>query len=82
MMKHYKVSPRMAQAVTHNGVVHIAGQSPTIARRASRIKRATWLAKLRYYVIRDGAVPSVLLIAGITATNIDAIVPGAAHRQA
>jgi enamine deaminase RidA (YjgF/YER057c/UK114 family) len=26
MMKHYKVSPRMAQAVTHNGVVHIAAK--------------------------------------------------------
>lgn len=26
MMKHYQVGPRMAQAVTYNGAVHIAGQ--------------------------------------------------------
>ncbi|MGY8664304.1 RidA family protein [Bradyrhizobium sp. UFLA05-109] len=26
MMKYYKVGPRMAQAVTYNGAVHIAGQ--------------------------------------------------------
>jgi enamine deaminase RidA (YjgF/YER057c/UK114 family) len=26
MMKHYQIGPRMAQAVTYNGAVHIAGQ--------------------------------------------------------
>lgn len=70
MMKHYKTSSRMAQAVTYNGAVHIAGQVADNRKAGIEEQTRDVLAKIDALLAEAGTNKSKLVAVNIFLPHI------------
>jgi enamine deaminase RidA (YjgF/YER057c/UK114 family) len=70
MMKHYQVGPRMAQAVTYNGAVHIAGQVADNRKAGIEAQTRDVLAKIDALLSEAGTSKSKLVAVNIFLPHI------------
>lgn len=70
MMKHYKVSPRMAQAVLYNGAVHIAGQVADNRNASIEEQTRDVLAKIDALLTEAGTNKSKLVAVNVFLPHI------------
>jgi enamine deaminase RidA (YjgF/YER057c/UK114 family) len=70
MMKHYQVSPRMAQAVTYNGAVHIAGQVANNRKAGIEDQTRQVLAKIDALLAEAGTSKSKLVAVNVFLPHI------------
>ncbi|MCP3476834.1 RidA family protein [Bradyrhizobium sp. CCGUVB1N3] len=70
MMKHYKVSPRMAQAVMYNGAVHIAGQVADNRKAGIEDQTRDVLAKIDALLAEAGTNKSRLVAVNVFLPHI------------
>ena len=72
MMKHYQIGPRMAQAVTYNGAVHIAGQVAENRKAGIEDQTRDVLAKIDALLSEAGTSKSKLVAVNIFLPHITA----------
>jgi len=70
MMKHYQVGPRMAQAVTYNGAVHIAGQVAENRKAGIEDETRDVFAKIEALLAEAGTSKSKLVAVNIFLPHI------------
>ena len=70
MMKHYQVGPRMAQAVTYNGAVHIAGQVANNRKADIEGQTRDVLAKIDALLAEAGTSKSKLVAVNVFLPHI------------
>jgi enamine deaminase RidA (YjgF/YER057c/UK114 family) len=70
MIKHYKVSSRMAQAVTYNGAVHIAGQVADNRKAGIEEQTRDVLAKIDALLAEAGTNKSKLIAVNVFLPHI------------
>jgi enamine deaminase RidA (YjgF/YER057c/UK114 family) len=70
MMKHYKISPRMAQAVTYNAAVHIAGQVADDRKAGIEAQTRDVLAEIAALLAEAGTSKSKLVAVNVFLPHI------------
>ena len=70
MIKHYQVGPRMAQAVSYNGAVHIAGQVADDRKAGIEAQTRSVLAKIEALLAEAGTDKSRLVAVNVFLPHI------------